>query len=62
MNSYQWLGALSIFLLLVAVALSIFILRGRHSRKIVYLVSGSVLFLMITVSVFCSVIYAEYGQ
>ncbi|HLG19508.1 MAG TPA: hypothetical protein VI895_06790 [Bdellovibrionota bacterium] len=61
MNAYQQLGTASIILLIVAVALTIFAMTGRHSKRTVYLVSGTVLVLMITVSVLCSIIYREYG-
>jgi hypothetical protein len=62
MNAYQWLGTTSIALLVIAVTLTIFIMTRQHPKRTVYIVSGTVLALMITVSVFCSIIYREYGS
>jgi len=57
---YRWLGGCSICLLAIAMGLTGYILTGRHSRKRVYIVCGSVLFLLLSVTVSCMIIYAEY--
>ncbi len=60
MNLYQWLGASSIALMVIALGVSTFILVGRHAKKTVYIVAGSVLTVVVIVSVLCWIIYAQY--
>ncbi len=60
MNRYQVLGGISIFLLAAALALSVYVLTGRHTKKKVYVISGTVLAIMIAETVICSIIYAKY--
>jgi hypothetical protein len=60
MNKYQLLGGVSIFLLVLALGLAVFILTGHHSKKRVYLFAGSVLGIMLAETVICSIIYAQY--
>jgi hypothetical protein len=60
MNKYQLLGGLSILLLVLAIGLSVFILTGHPSKKRVYMVAGSVLFIMLAETIICSIIYAQY--
>ena len=54
---YKFMGVLNIILLVIALGLSGYILVGKHSRNKVYLVSGTVLTIMIAVTVMCIVIY-----
>ncbi len=61
MTGYQQLGATSIGLLFVALGLSAYILIGKHSRRATYFISGTVLALMLAVTVLSVVIYSEYG-
>ncbi len=62
MTPLQWLGAISMTLLAVAVALSIYILSGKHSRKETYIVAATVLALMLAVTVMCLIIYEQFGR
>ncbi|MFH1016744.1 MAG: hypothetical protein V1798_01020 [Pseudomonadota bacterium] len=62
MTPYQWLGAVSMALLAVAVGLSVYILTGKHSRKETYVVSASVLTLMVGITVMCLIIYSRFGK
>jgi hypothetical protein len=61
MNPYRWLGAVSIAMLAVALGLAVYLITGRRGRRTTYLVSGTVLALMIALTVLCAVIYMEYG-
>jgi ABC-type proline/glycine betaine transport system permease subunit len=62
LSSYQWLGIASILLLVTALGLSVFIMMGKRSPKATYLVAGTVLVLMLAVSIICAVIYGKYGR
>jgi hypothetical protein len=59
--NYKILGGTSMGLLIVAIVLSVFILTGRHSKKLTTIVSFTVLALMLIVSGLCYVIYNQYG-
>lgn len=62
MNAYQKLGAANFGLLALAFCASIYIMRGRHSRKKVIAVSTAVLILMLCLSLFTAFIYREYHR
>jgi hypothetical protein len=60
MNKYQLLGGISIAILALAMALSVIVLTGRHSKKRVYWIAGTVLGLIVVESIICWIIYFEY--
>ncbi len=49
-------------LLAVAMGLSVYILTGKHSRKETYIVSGTVLTLMLGITVICLFLYERFGR
>jgi hypothetical protein len=59
-NKFQILGGISIFVLALALGLSVYILTGQHTKKRVYWVAGTVLFLIVVESIIAWVIYSEY--
>jgi hypothetical protein len=62
MDSYKWLGAVSMVFLTAVVALTAFVVTGKHSRKVTYVVSGTALALMLAVTVICFIIYQRFGR
>ena len=60
LTPYQWLGAASIALIAGAFGLTAYILTGHHSKKETYVVAGTVLALMLVVTLLCAIIYKEY--
>ncbi len=60
MTMYQWLGAISIALLVVVFILMGMVFIGRSSLKKVYWISGTALTLLIAICILVSIIYIEF--
>jgi hypothetical protein len=60
MNNYQILSIVSIATLVLMVSLTTYILVGKHTIKKVYTLAGIGLFLMILLTISCSIIYRHY--
>lgn len=61
MHFYQILGSISLGMLAMIILLTFLALTGSRPKKVVYALSGTVLMLMVAVTVVCAVIYREYG-
>lgn len=57
---YKVLGSVSIGLLALAVALSIHVLTGRHEKKVVVIIAGTVFAILISISLFSWIIFSEF--
>ncbi len=60
MNNYQILSIVSISILVLMLGLTAYILFGKHSLKKVYTLAGIASFLMVILTVICSLIYRHY--
>ncbi len=57
---YKILGGVSIALLALAVALTFHVLTGKHEKKVVVIIAGSVFAILITISLFSWIIFSEF--
>jgi multisubunit Na+/H+ antiporter MnhF subunit len=60
MNHYQTLGIITMVTLGLALAMTIYILMGKHSLKRVYALAGFTMGLMVILTVLCTIIYRAY--
>lgn len=60
MNHYQTLAVITMITLGLVLALTTYILVGKHSLKKVYSLAGLTLGLMLILTVLCTIIYRAY--
>ena len=58
---YKSLGVISILLLLVLGGLAVVALKGKRTKKEIFVIAGVALTLMSLLTWFCSIIYLEFN-